>query len=130
MLSLDISGAFPNTSHERLCWMLERKGFPHGLNTLSRISYAKDGRDSPLAASKAHGSRWKPVFYKVQLYLQILFLLFTAELLESLQQPTDKTLGFGFVDDTNLIAWGSSAGCGPRQMRCMGQAVLGQIRAG
>jgi hypothetical protein len=33
----------------------------------------------------------------------ILFLLFIAELLESLQQPTDKTLGFGFVDDTNLI---------------------------
>ena len=28
MLSLDISGAFPNTSHERLNWVLKQKGFP------------------------------------------------------------------------------------------------------
>jgi hypothetical protein len=39
----------------------------------------------------------------------ILFLLFIAELLDSLQRPCDATLGFGFVDDTNLIAWGDSA---------------------
>jgi len=33
----------------------------------------------------------------------ILFLLFIAELLDSLQRPSDATLGFGFVGDTNLL---------------------------
>src|SRR5438045_3904320 len=28
MLSLDISGAFPSISHERLLWLLHTKGFP------------------------------------------------------------------------------------------------------
>ena len=27
MLSLDISGAYPNTSHERLLYVLQQKGF-------------------------------------------------------------------------------------------------------
>jgi hypothetical protein len=39
----------------------------------------------------------------------ILFLFFIAELLAELQRPKDGTLGFGFVDDTNLVAWGDTA---------------------
>src|SRR5438045_2027448 len=39
----------------------------------------------------------------------ILFLFFIAELLVGLQQPKDGTLGFSFVNDTNLVAWGDSA---------------------
>ena len=109
MLSLDISGAFPNTSHERLCWVLERKGFPpwvvHFVQDFLRERRTRltfSGFESawfPMKTGIPQGSPLSP----------ILFLLFIAELLESLQQPTDKTLGFGFVDDTNLIAWGSSA---------------------
>ena len=39
----------------------------------------------------------------------ILFLFFISELLEHFQQVNQDTLGFGFVDDTNLVAWGDSA---------------------
>ena len=40
--------------------------------------------------------------------MPILFLVFIAELLAGLQRPKDSTLGFGFVNDTNLVAWGDS----------------------
>ena len=39
----------------------------------------------------------------------ILFLFYISELLESLQDPRTATIGLGFVDDTNLITWGTSA---------------------
>jgi len=41
--------------------------------------------------------------------LPVLFLFFITELLVGLQQPEDGTLGFGFVNDINLVAWGDSA---------------------
>src|SRR5207248_10955243 len=39
----------------------------------------------------------------------ILFLFFISELLETFQQANSRTLAFGFVDDTNILAWGDSA---------------------
>ena len=35
--------------------------------------------------------------------------MFISELLEGLQRPENGTLAFGFIDDTNLVAWGDSA---------------------
>jgi hypothetical protein len=109
MLSLDISGAFPNTSHERLKWVLKQKGFPRWVTRFvedflheRRTKLMFGGFESqwfPMETGIPQGSPLSP----------ILFLLFIAELLDSLQRPSDATLGFGFVDDTNLIAWGDSA---------------------
>src|SRR5947207_4150474 len=39
----------------------------------------------------------------------ILFLFFISELLEGMKDVESETLGFGFVDDTNIITWGDSA---------------------
>jgi hypothetical protein len=39
----------------------------------------------------------------------ILFLFYISDLLNEFQDPQGDTLGFGFVDDTNLITWGASA---------------------
>src|SRR6266480_5322845 len=36
-------------------------------------------------------------------------LFFISELLEGMQSVEEKQLGFGFVDDTNIITWGDSA---------------------
>ena len=38
----------------------------------------------------------------------ILFLFFISELLEGMQNAKDGAFVFGFVDDMNLITWGSS----------------------
>lgn len=109
MLSLDISGAFPNTSHERLNWVLKQKGFPRWVTRFvedflrerrTRLTFGGfESQWFPMETGIPQGSPLSP----------ILFLLFIAELLDNLQRPCDATLGFGFVDDTNLIAWGDSA---------------------
>ena len=39
----------------------------------------------------------------------ILFLFFISGLLEKFQEPEKGVLGFGFVDDTNLVTWSATA---------------------
>ena len=38
----------------------------------------------------------------------ILFLFYISELLEQFQKVENNTVGFGFMDDTSLIAWGDT----------------------
>ena len=42
------------------------------------------------------------------LLFPILFLLFILELLKHFKKVKNNTLGFGFVNNTNLVAWGDS----------------------
>ena len=109
MLSLDISGAFPSVSHERLLWVLRTKGFPTWV--LQYVEAFLWGRRTRLSFS-SYESDWFPMVTGIPQgspLSPILFLLFITELLVGLQCPKDSTLGFSFVDDTNLIAWGDSA---------------------
>jgi hypothetical protein len=39
----------------------------------------------------------------------ILFLFYIADLLEKFQDPQGEVLGIGFIDDTNIVAWGATA---------------------
>ena len=109
MLSLDIAGAFDNVPHAKLLWILEKKGFPTWLvNTIAsflherrtRIVYA--GYESDWIHTNTGIPQGSPLS-------PILFLIYISGLLEKLQTPDNDTLGFGFVDDTNIIAWGVSA---------------------
>src|SRR5436190_12052003 len=102
MLSLNISGAFPSVSHERLLWVLHTKGFP--LWVLQYIEAFLQGRCTRLSFC-GYESVWFPMemgIPKGSHLSPILFLFFIAELLVGLQQPKDGTLGFGSVDNTNL----------------------------
>jgi reverse transcriptase-like protein len=109
MLSLDISGAFDHVSHERLLWVLKRKGFPQWILRFIQ-SFLEDrktkicftGHESPWIRTDAGVPQGSPLS-------PILFLFYISELLESLQYPNSDTLTFGFVDDTNLVTWGPSA---------------------
>jgi len=109
MLSLDLEGAFDNVSHERLLWILQRKGYPTWITqaitnflTSRRTQIMIPGYTSEWILTETgipQGSPLSPV----------LFLFFISELLELFQRVEGDTLAFGFVDDTNLIAWGDSA---------------------
>ena len=110
MLSLDIKGAYDNVARKRLLWILERKGFPQWVvrtvdsfltDRRTRITFSGYENDWIQTESGIpQGSPLSP----------ILFLFFISELLEDIQQVDRDTFGFGFVDDTTLIAWGDSAG--------------------
>jgi hypothetical protein len=110
MLGLDIAGAFDNVSHERLLHVLWKKGIPKWMIQFiqdflskrhTRISFAGYTSERiQVNAGIPQGSPLSP----------ILFLFFIAELLEEFQQPgCDNVFGFGFIDDTTLVAWGDTA---------------------
>jgi retron-type reverse transcriptase len=109
MLSLDLGGAFDNVSHDRLLWIMRTKGYPAWIiqaiyNFLKerRTKIAIPGFTSDWITTETgipQGSPLSPV----------LFLFFISELLSTFQRVHDGTLAFGFVDDTNIVAWGDSA---------------------
>jgi len=108
MLSLDLVGAFNNISHERLLHILKRKGF---------LKWLTDFIQSFLTARKTHikFTGYKSNWIQTQTGIPqgsplspILFLFFILDLLEKFQSPNSGTLGFGFIDNTNLITWGDS----------------------
>jgi hypothetical protein len=109
MLSLDITAAFDNVSHKRLLWILDRLGLPEWMIqfTASFLSERKTR-----IAHSGISSNWIPTTNGIpqgSTISPILFLLFISDLLKDIQNPAEGMLAFGFVDDTNLVAWGPSA---------------------
>ena len=109
MLSLDLGGAFDNVSHERLLWILRKKGLPEWLVTFvqnfltdRRTRIAFDGFESDWIRTQTGIPQGSPLS-------PILFLFFISELLEDFQSIQNDTFAFGFVGDTNLVTWGNSA---------------------
>ena len=109
MLSLDLAGAFDNVPHDTLLEILKSKGLPDWLTKMvacflherrTRIAYTGHQSDwIPIRSGIPQGSPLSP----------ILFLLYISELLETFSDPQAGIIGIGFVDDTNLVAWGASA---------------------
>jgi hypothetical protein len=106
MLCLDISGAFDNVSHERLIHNLQVKAFPPCIilfiqsflrdrTTCLRIGEYTD-RARPQTTGIPQGSTLSP----------ILFLFFASTLLPELKGKGITAMGF--VDDSNILAFGKS----------------------
>ena len=109
ILSLDLVGAFNNVSYERLLHILHQKGFPEWLIGLvksflteRRTKIRFTGHESEWISTQTGIPQGSPLS-------PILFLFFILELLKEFQRTQGDTLAFGFVDDTNLIAWSGSA---------------------
>ena len=116
MLSLDISGAFDNVSHDRLIWVLRKKGFP--LWILEFIRNFLTGRKTRLAFD-GYESDWIPTDTGIPQgsnLSPILFLFYISKLLEDLLQLDGDMLAFGFVNDMNIVTWGSSASSNCRSL--------------
>ena len=109
MLSLDLAGAFDMVSHSRLLDVLTRKGLPQWL--VSIIASFLQARRTRLVYT-GYESSWINVQSGIPQgspLSPILFLFFISGLLEQFSTLNQGVLGFGFVDDTNLIAVGPSA---------------------
>ena len=108
VLSMDISGAFDHVVRDRMIHILRGKGVPASIvgwvqSFMSdrRTTLVFDGQESaPLevAAGIPQGSPISP----------ILFLFYNSELLDICNPQTMRVHGLGFVDDVNLVAWGST----------------------
>ena len=101
MLSLDIKGAFPHTSHARLLYILQQKGFPAWMIHLIRGFVSNrttelrfGGYTSPVHSVPTGLPQGSPLS-------PILFLLFISELHRIFERG--RTRGIAFVDDTNIL---------------------------
>jgi exonuclease III len=114
MLSLDISGAYPNTSHKRLLYILQQKGFPEWVVQVTRgfiegqttrlVAGGLVSQEVEIKTGIPQGSPLSP----------ILFLLFSSELLEILESR--DTRGSAFVDDTNILTVSPSVAVNCRRL--------------
>lgn len=106
LLSLDITGAFDRVVRKRLTHVLRAKGIPKELalwveafmtdRTTTLVLSDTETDEFPVPAGIPQGSPLSP----------ILFLFYAAELLELCNNPSERLSGCGFVDDTNLLAYG------------------------
>ena len=108
LLSMDISGAYDHVVRERLTHILRQKGVPSNVvgwvqsfMTGRTTTLVFDGRESEplqIASGIPQGS---PIS-------AILYLFYNAELINLCNPQNMRVNGMGFVDDVNLLAWGST----------------------
>ncbi len=108
LLSLDISGAFPNVSHARLIHNLRKRRIPREItNWVSDFLQNRETEirlgDFTLESSRVftgipQGSRISPILY----------LFYNADLLEICENITLRTSATGFVDDINILTFSTS----------------------
>ena len=109
VLGLDIAGAFDNVSHERLLWVLAKKGFPEWV--VQMVESFLKGRRTRICFAD-YESEWintETGIPQGSTLSPVLFLFFIADLLEEFQSVEENLFGFGFVDDTTLVTWSNSA---------------------
>ena len=109
ILSLDLTGAFDNVSHDRLLETILKKGLPLWIHdivkaflkgrTTSLLFDSQTSQPFPTETGIPQGSPLSP----------ILFLLVISPLLEATNKEGRRGVSLGFVDDTNLVVWSPSA---------------------
>ena len=108
MLSMDISGAFPNVSHHRLLYNLRKRKIPLAYtswvdsflkNRKTTIKlFESESQEFTAETGIPQGSPISP----------ILFLFFIADLLDLTNNPVLRLSATGFVDDVNVLIYSES----------------------
>ena len=121
LLALDLSGAFDRVSHPRLIHILKSLGFPAPLVNWIQ-SFLRDRQNTLIL-----GTQTGPTFQSQEAGIPqgspispILFLLFSRELVEIVNSGTRAT-GLGYVDDTNILAFGDSTEANCRALEAIHQ---------
>ena len=119
LLSLDIAGAFDNISHNRVLHNLQRKGVPTALVQWS-TSFLANRRTSLVLG------RWQSEIHQIATGIPqgspispILFLFFNMELVDLAARSTCGISELGFVDDVNILAFGTSTESNCRALECI-----------
>ena len=108
ILSLDISGAFDYVSHERRLHNLRKRQVPHAI--IRWVSSFLKDRQTKVKLPEGE-SGWLQVNTGIPQgspISPILFLFFNADLLDTVNNESLRTFATGFVDDVNILTYGTS----------------------
>lgn len=94
--------------HARLLWCFAGKATQSGWSSTCSHSPLTGGRGYRSTTTKANGSQRTQGYPRGLHCRQYCFYSF-SDLLETFRSARGGIIGLGFVDDTNLIAWGPTA---------------------
>ena len=108
MLSMDISGAFPNVSHHRLLHNLRKRKIP--LAYTSWVDSFLKNRKTTIKLFEGESQEFTAEIGIPQgsPISPILFLFFIADLLDITNNPALRLSATGFVDDVNVLTYSES----------------------
>lgn len=108
LLSIDVAGAFDTVSHRRLLHNLKTRKIP-GWMAKWVGSFLED-RHTTLAINHRATESFKVTTGIPQCspISPILYLYYNADLLDICERPGEPTSAFGFIDDINILAYGTS----------------------
>jgi hypothetical protein len=108
LLSMDISGAFPNVSHSRLLHNLRKRKIPLAYTSWVE-SFLKDRKTTiKLFEGESHEFTAETGIPQGSPTSPILFLFFIADLLDLTNNTALRLSASGFVDDINLLTYSES----------------------
>ncbi|KHJ34378.1 hypothetical protein EV44_g3349 [Erysiphe necator] len=103
ILSLNISGAFDNVSHQRLVHNLRGKGIPSWMTTFIESFLKERSTAIVLGSFKRDQIQTSTGIPQGSFLSPILFIFLASTILPTLQTATSSAVGF--VDDTNILTW-------------------------
>lgn len=106
ILSLDISGAFDNVSHERLIHNMRIKGIPQWITNFTASFLERRTTSVVLGSFRGDKITTTTGIPQGSPLSPILFLFFASTLLPMLR--TESSSAVGFVDDTNILTWSNT----------------------
>jgi retron-type reverse transcriptase len=107
ILSLDISGAFDYVSHERLLHNLRKRRIPETLVRWTASFLSNRQTKIKLVEGESEWLRTDTGIPQGSPISPILFLFFIADLLDITHNKELRALAVGFVDDVNILTYGS-----------------------
>jgi hypothetical protein len=128
LLSLDITGAFDRVVRSRMVHTLRMKGIPERLaewvrtymtdRTTTMVLSDMETAETAVVAGVPQGSPLSPILY----------LFYTAELLDACNNRNERLSASAFMDDTTLLAYGPSTESNCRTLVRAHDCCLGWAR--
>ena len=108
LLSMDVAEAFDTVSHERLIHDLRKRKIPIWITNWTESFLKERNTTMTINGRYTTAFRVRTGIPQGSSISPILYLFYNADLLDICERPETKVNDLGFVDDVNMLTYGSS----------------------